>query len=65
MERSEILQKAIADLPDIQRRRFLLNCEHGMTYAAIGRLEGCSGNSVKCSVDIAKEKVKKKLEVYT
>jgi RNA polymerase sigma-70 factor (ECF subfamily) len=63
MERSETLRKAIAELPEIQRRRLLLYCEHGMTYAAIGRLEGCSATSVKGSVDRARAKVIKKLEV--
>jgi RNA polymerase sigma-70 factor (ECF subfamily) len=65
MERSEVLQKAIAELPEIQRRRFVLYCDEGMTYAAIGRLEGCSATSVKSSVDRAKAKIIKKLEVYT
>lgn len=65
MERSEILHKAIAELPEIQRRRFILYCDEGMTYAAIGRLEGCSATSIKGSVDRAKAKVIKKLEVYT
>jgi RNA polymerase sigma-70 factor (ECF subfamily) len=63
MERSEVLRKAIAELPEIQRRRLLLYCEHGMTYAAIGRLEGCSATSVKSTVDIARAKVIKKLGV--
>jgi RNA polymerase sigma-70 factor (ECF subfamily) len=63
MERSDTLRQAIAELPDIQRRRFVLYCEYGMTYAAIGRLEGCSATSVKGSVDIARAKVINKLEV--
>jgi RNA polymerase sigma-70 factor (ECF subfamily) len=63
MERSEVLRKAVAELPDIQRRRFVLHFEYGMTYAAIGRFEGCSATSVKKSVDIARAKVIKKLEV--
>jgi RNA polymerase sigma-70 factor (ECF subfamily) len=63
MERSAVLRKAVAELPEIQRRRFTLYCDEGMTYAAIGRLEGCSATSVKDSVDRAKAKVIKKLEV--
>lgn len=62
-ERNETLYRAIAELPEIQRRRFVLYFEHGMTYAAIGRLEGCSATSVKGSIDIARAKVIKKLEV--
>jgi RNA polymerase sigma-70 factor (ECF subfamily) len=64
-ERGEAMYRAIAELPVIQRRRFLLYCEHSMTYAAIGRLEGCSATAVKGSVDIAKAKIIKKLKVYT
>jgi RNA polymerase sigma-70 factor (ECF subfamily) len=62
-ERTETLYRAIAELPEIQRRRFVLYYEYGMTYAAIGQLEGCSATSVKSSVDIARAKVIKKLEV--
>jgi RNA polymerase sigma-70 factor (ECF subfamily) len=62
-ERNEALYRAITELPEIQRRRFLLYCEHGMTYAAIGRLEGCSATSVKDSVDRARAKIIRKLEV--
>lgn len=65
MERSAALNQAITKLPEIQRRRFILYCEYDMTYAAIGRLEGCSATSIKDSVDRAKAKIKKKLEVYT
>jgi RNA polymerase sigma-70 factor (ECF subfamily) len=64
-ERDEAMHRAIAELPAIQRQRFLLYCEDGMTYAAIGCLEGCSATSVKKSVDIAKSKIIKKLEMYT
>jgi RNA polymerase sigma-70 factor (ECF subfamily) len=62
-ERNETLYRAIAELPEIQRRRFLLYCDEGMTYAAIGRLEGCSAMSIKDSVDRARAKIIKKLEV--
>ncbi|MDR2525916.1 MAG: sigma-70 family RNA polymerase sigma factor [Oscillospiraceae bacterium] len=62
-ERSEVLRQAIAELPEIQRRRFVLYFEYGMTCAAIGRMEGCSGASVKGSVDRAKAKVIEKLKV--
>jgi RNA polymerase sigma-70 factor (ECF subfamily) len=63
-ECTETLYRAIAELPEIQRRRFLLYCEHGMTYAAIGRLEGCSATSVKDSVDRASAKIITKLKEH-
>ena len=62
-ERSELIQRAIAELPEIQRRRFLLYFEYVLTYTAIGRLEGCSATSVKGSIDIARAKVIKTLKV--
>ena len=58
----ELLQKAIAELPEIQRRRFLLYFEHEMTYTKIGRLEGCSATSIKGSIDIARAKIVEKLK---
>ncbi len=64
-ERNEILYRAISELPTIQRRRLLLHCEQGLTYAAIGRLEGCSACAVRESVGRARTKVIKKLSVYT
>ncbi len=64
-ERNEMLCKAIAELPDIQRRRLLLYCAQGFTYAAIGHMEGCSACAVRESVGRARAKVMKKLSVYT
>ena len=63
LELSELLQKSIAELPEIQKRRFLLYFEHEMTYAKIGKLEGCSATSVKGSIDIARAKVIEKLKM--
>ena len=63
MERSETLQKAIAELPDIQRWRFILYFEYELNFREIGEMENCSANAIKSSVDIAKAKVIKKLEV--
>ena len=64
MERSAALAQAIAELPEIQRRRFVLYYEYDLTFRAIGELEGCTATSVKKSVDIAKAKIKKKLENF-
>jgi RNA polymerase sigma-70 factor (ECF subfamily) len=63
--RMEAYRRAVAELPEIQRRRFVLYYEHGLTYKAIGRMEGCGVTAVGGSVNIARAKIIKRLEVYT
>jgi len=60
--RDERLRQAIAELPGIQRRRFVLHHEFGLTYEQIAEMEGCSFRAIKYSTDIAKEKIKKFFE---
>ncbi|MCH5352090.1 MAG: sigma-70 family RNA polymerase sigma factor [Acutalibacter sp.] len=60
-ERMETLYREVSALPEKQRRRFVLYYEYGMTYAKIGELEGCTGSSVKCSIDAARQKIIEKL----
>ena len=50
---SEILHKAIAALPEIQRRRLVLYYFGDYTCEQIGKMEGCSKVAVKHSVDKA------------
>jgi RNA polymerase sigma-70 factor (ECF subfamily) len=47
------LHKAIAQLPQKQRRRLVLYYFWGFTYERIAEMEGCSKRAVKFSVDIA------------
>ena len=61
--RMEVYRRAVAELPGIQRRRFVLYYEHGLTYKAISNMEGCSVTSIRSSVEIARAKIIKKLEV--
>lgn len=63
-ERSEILQQAIVNLPEIQRRRFLLHYEYGYSYCMIGRMEGCSARAAQQSAALAKEKIKTHMKKY-
>lgn len=63
-EQREILRKAIAALPEIQRRRFLLYHEYDFTYSAIGKMEHCRAQSIRQSVLRAREKVKAEIEKY-
>ena len=47
------LHKAIAQLPEIQRRRVLLYYFGGYTYEQIAQMEDCTKRAVKFSVDAA------------
>ncbi|MCL2757537.1 MAG: sigma-70 family RNA polymerase sigma factor [Coriobacteriia bacterium] len=58
-QRDERLRMAIQQLPEIQRRRFVLYHEFGLTLAQIAAMEGCSFRAVKHSTDIATKKIKK------
>ena len=55
------LYKAIAQLPEIQRRRIHLYYFAGYTYEQIARMEGCSKRAVKFTVDTALKKLKEHL----
>ena len=61
-EQSELLRKAIAQLPEIQRRRLLLHHEAGLICEEIGKREGCSGRAAQYSVSIAEEKIRGKFQ---
>lgn len=63
-ERSELLQQAIDNLPDIQRRRFLLYYEYDYNYYEIGEMEHCTASSVGQSVSRAREKVKAQMKKH-
>ena len=61
-ERNERLWQTIAELPEIQQRRFILYHKYGLTYEQIAEQEGCTKRAVKFSVDLAKEKILRKLK---
>lgn len=63
-ERAELLQKIISNLPEMQRRRFLLHYEYEMTYKEIGKIEHCSQQSVGRAVTAAREKIKAEMKKY-
>lgn len=56
---TEALHRAIAKLPDIQRRRLILYYFGEFTYQQIAEMEGCTKRAVKFSVDCALDKLKK------
>lgn len=63
-EQAEQLRKAIAVLPEIQRRRFLLYHEYDLNYYQIGTMEHCTPQAARRSVVIAREKIKPQMKEY-
>jgi RNA polymerase sigma-70 factor (ECF subfamily) len=57
-ERDERLRQAVAELPEIQRRRFVLYHKFGLTYEQIAEMEGCSFQAVAKSVKAAENTIK-------
>lgn len=55
---AEALHRAIAQLPETQRRRLVLYYFGNFTYEQIAEMEGCTKRAVKFSVDIAIERLK-------
>ena len=53
------LHKAIAQLPEIQRRRVLLYYFGGYTYEQIAEMEGCKHPAIMKSVTVAERNIKK------
>lgn len=60
--RNEKLRLAIQDLPELQRRRFILHYEFGLTYEQIAEMEGCRKSAVCESVLRAEEKIREKIK---
>jgi RNA polymerase sigma-70 factor (ECF subfamily) len=63
-ERNERLRQSIAELPEIQRRRFVLHHEFGLTYEQIAKMEGCSKVSAFRSVNRAEEKIRELMKNF-
>jgi RNA polymerase sigma-70 factor (ECF subfamily) len=62
--RNEQLRDAIQQLPEIQRRRFVLYHEFGFTYEQIAEIEGCKRQPVTRSIQRAEEKIVAKLKFF-
>lgn len=59
--RLERLNRAIMQLPEIQRRRFMLHFDLGLTYEQIGAMEGCT----KMAAITSRVHTKAKLPTHT
>ena len=62
--RNDYLRQAVQSLPEIQRRRFVLYHEFGLTFEQIAKMEGCTKMAVKFTVDKAKEAIMKIIENF-
>ena len=60
---SEDLKSAINDLNDVQKRRIQKYFFENKTYEEIANEENCSKVAVKYSIDIALEKISKKIKI--
>lgn len=60
--RNEKLRQAIQELPELQRRRFVLHHEFGLTYEQIAEMEGRRKSAVCESVIRAEEKIREKIK---
>ena len=58
---SEMLYRAIDELPEKQRRRIIMYYFYCLTYEQIAEIEGCSKIAVKYSIGIALRKIKEKI----
>ena len=63
-ERSTAFWLAVNELPEIQKRRFLLHYDDELTYEQISKIEGCSTRAIEYSVAIAKKKVAEKIKKF-
>ena len=62
--RDEHLRQAVAELPEIQRRRFVLYHEFGLTYEQIAQIEGCKRQPVTRSIERAEEKIREVIKNF-
>lgn len=58
------LYKAVASLPEVQKRRLILHYRKGLSLAQIAQKEHCSKSSVQCSIRIAINALKEKLNKF-
>lgn len=64
LRRSDERHLEQSELPEVQRRRFRLYFDYGLTYEQIGKIEGCSKMPVKRSIDRAIEKIREKIKYF-
>jgi len=60
----DVMQLAIENLPETQRRRFVLFHEFGLTCPQIAEIEECTKQGVRQSIILAENKIKEKIKKY-
>ena len=63
-QRNERLRMAVLELTEVQRQRFILYHEFGLTFEQIARIEGCKRQSATRSVRSAEEKIQEKIKYF-
>lgn len=61
VESAEI-RSALMELPEVQRRRFLLHYLEELPIKVVARMEGCSDRAVKYSLALARKNLREALE---
>jgi RNA polymerase sigma-70 factor (ECF subfamily) len=61
---NEQLRQTVQSLPEIQRRRFVLYHEFGLTYEQIAKMEGCTKMAVKYTIDKATAAIRKDISIF-
>jgi RNA polymerase sigma-70 factor (ECF subfamily) len=63
-QRDERLRQAVEELPELQRRRFTLHHEFGLTYEQIAQMEGCKRQPIARSVERAEQKIREVMKNF-
>ena len=61
---TEYVSKIITELPDIQRRRFIMHYVDGLTTREIALIERCSFVAVSYSIQIARRKIEEQIKKF-
>ena len=62
--RDEYLRLTVQSLPEVQRRRFVLHHEFGLTFQQIAKMEGCSKVSVFRAIRRAEGNIRDKMKYF-
>lgn len=60
--RDAALRAALLELPEVQRRRFVLHHLEDVPVKALARMEGCSDRAIKYSLAIARRNLRESME---
>ncbi|MCL2545598.1 MAG: hypothetical protein FWE06_00190 [Oscillospiraceae bacterium] len=61
---TELFAQAVDELSEVQKRRFILHHDVGLTSEKIAVIEGCTDRAVRYSIALAKEAIKQNLKNF-